>query len=116
MRKADLAYLSACATGRVTQRLPDEAIHLASAFQLAGYRHLLATLWAVGGRAAMTVAKHFYKHLADENASDNAGVTLHEATRRLRFLLRSPPAAWGRSRPLWPETGTPSALSDARKP
>jgi CHAT domain-containing protein len=41
---AELAYLSACTTGRSSWEHPDEAIHLAGAFQLASYRHVIGTL------------------------------------------------------------------------
>ena len=34
--QASLAYLSACSTGEVSATLPNEVIHIASAFQLAG--------------------------------------------------------------------------------
>ncbi|MGK8522353.1 CHAT domain-containing protein [Nocardia asteroides] len=45
---ARLAYLSACETALTANtRLLDEAIHLASAFQLAGYPHVIGTLWTM---------------------------------------------------------------------
>ncbi|KAL6399607.1 hypothetical protein AUP68_17012 [Ilyonectria robusta] len=41
-----LAYLSACGTGRIQQeRHMDESMHLVSACQLAGFRHVIGTLW-----------------------------------------------------------------------
>ncbi|RFU24738.1 hypothetical protein B7463_g11602, partial [Scytalidium lignicola] len=43
-----LVYLSACETGQVTQaKFRDESIHLVSAYQLAGFRHVIGTLWSV---------------------------------------------------------------------
>lgn len=45
---AELAFLSACEAARPRGVLPDEAIHLGSAFQLAGYRHVIASLWPRG--------------------------------------------------------------------
>jgi hypothetical protein len=39
---AELAFLSACATARTGPRLADEAIQLATAMQLVGYRHFVA--------------------------------------------------------------------------
>ncbi|KAK2037009.1 hypothetical protein LZ31DRAFT_580326 [Colletotrichum somersetense] len=43
-----LAYLSACGTGRIQDKdSTDESIHLTSAFQLAGFRHVVGTLWEV---------------------------------------------------------------------
>ncbi|KAN0079702.1 CHAT domain containing protein [Elaphomyces granulatus] len=42
-----LAYLSACETGQVTRsKFHDETIHIISAYQLAGFRHVIGTLWS----------------------------------------------------------------------
>jgi len=60
---AGLAFLSACSTAQPGRRLPDEAIHLASAFQLAGYRHVIATLWPIGDQRAVELAADIYSAL-----------------------------------------------------
>jgi hypothetical protein len=41
----ELAFLAACRTATGSLRALDEAIHLAAAMQLLGYRHVIATLW-----------------------------------------------------------------------
>jgi hypothetical protein len=79
---AQLAYLSACSTARIGARLADEAIHLAAGFQLAGYRHVIATLWPVDDYAAQRIAGDVYLRLGTD-ASD-AAVALHAAIRGLR--------------------------------
>jgi tetratricopeptide (TPR) repeat protein len=89
----DLAFLSACGTARTGAQLADEAIHLAAAFQLAGYRHVIATLWPVGDRPAIRIADHVYTTLAAENA-DHAARALHDATRRRRNLDADRPSTW----------------------
>ena len=43
--------------------LADEAIHIASAFQLAGFSHVLATLWESDDRLCQRVATEFYSRL-----------------------------------------------------
>ncbi|CEL54882.1 hypothetical protein RSOLAG1IB_07374 [Rhizoctonia solani AG-1 IB] len=40
-----LAFLSACQTATGDEKLPDEAIHLASGMLMAGYRSVIATMW-----------------------------------------------------------------------
>ncbi|WP_406729445.1 CHAT domain-containing protein [Streptomyces sp. GD-15H] len=58
-----LAYLSACETARSNERLADEAVHIATAFQLAGYRDVIGTLWPVVDSAAGRIADDFYTGL-----------------------------------------------------
>jgi protein involved in temperature-dependent protein secretion len=82
---AGLAFLSACSTARPGGRLVDEAIHLASAFQLAGYRHVIATLWPIGDRHAVDIAADIYATLAPTSEADVASA-VHAAVRRMRRL------------------------------
>ncbi|KAL4992900.1 CHAT domain-containing protein [Aspergillus recurvatus] len=81
-----LAYLSACGTGRIgDKRLIDESIHLISAFQLAGFRHAIGTLWEVNDDICVDMAKITYKTMAGANMTDESVCRgLHLATRELR--------------------------------
>ncbi|KAG5753704.1 hypothetical protein H9Q70_003645 [Fusarium xylarioides] len=68
-----LGYLSACSTSQVqAKNLVDETIHLASACQLAGFRHVIGTLWKVSDRYCVQVAKSFYRHLGTGEITDFA--------------------------------------------
>jgi tetratricopeptide (TPR) repeat protein len=81
-----LAYLSACGTGHIDEeRYSDESIHLISACQLAGFRHVVGTLWEVNDESCVDVARITYemmrdKWLADESVSRG----LHAASLYLR--------------------------------
>jgi CHAT domain-containing protein len=88
---ARLAFLSACSTASPGDLLADEAIHLASAFQLAGYRHVIATLWPVGDQHAVDIAAHIYATLTTTDEDDVAGA-VHATVRRMR-------RRWGRDTP-----------------
>jgi hypothetical protein len=88
---AELAFLSACSTAQPGARLADEAIHLASGFQLAGYRHVVGTLWPIGDQHAVNIADDVYAILAD--TGDVAGA-VHGATRRLRDRWADRPSVW----------------------
>jgi hypothetical protein len=83
-----LAYLSACSTGpnsNVATPLMDENVHLISSFRLAGFRHVVGTLWEVQDEYCVDVARIFYETLRDEGISDNAVcLGLHRATMTLR--------------------------------
>ncbi|KAK4171655.1 CHAT domain-containing protein [Triangularia setosa] len=81
-----LGYLSACSTGaNEAVQLADEGIHLVSAFQLAGFRHVVGTLWEVSDRHCVDVAKVLYETLRDEGMTDAAVcLGLHRAVRVLR--------------------------------
>jgi CHAT domain-containing protein len=89
---AGLAFLSACSTARPSGRLADEAIHLASAFQLAGYREVIATLWRVGDQDAVDIAADIYTTL-HSGAGDAAGAT-HAAALRFRRRRADSPSVW----------------------
>lgn len=69
---AHLAYLSACATSATRQELVDEAVHITGAFQLAGFRHVVGTLWPVGDELAPETATAFYAALAAGAPADTA--------------------------------------------
>jgi hypothetical protein len=88
---AELAFLSACSTARPGARLADEAIHLASAFQLAGYRHVISTLWPVPDTVALDVARRVYMR---QPAADGIAGVLHAVSRRARDSWPQRPSAW----------------------
>ncbi|KAH7113920.1 CHAT domain-containing protein [Dactylonectria estremocensis] len=81
-----LAFLSACGTGRSKdQRLLDENINLISAFQLAGFRHVIGTLWNVDDEVCVDIARITYEGMRDEGLSDTSICRgLHRASRLLR--------------------------------
>ena len=102
--ETDLAYLAACQTAAGDLRLPDEALHLAGALQLAGYRHVLATLWSISDIAAPNMADITYAHLvhpdpdhpddSDQPLADRAPYALHHAVTRLRQAHVGDPLRW----------------------
>ncbi|WP_152989946.1 CHAT domain-containing protein, partial [Frankia sp. ACN1ag] len=91
---AELAFLSACETSRPGDLLPDEAIHLASAFQLAGYRHVIATLWPIDDTAAADLTDDIYGTLAANGDRLNPARALHDAVLGLRALNLNSPRIW----------------------
>ncbi|OLT20736.1 hypothetical protein BJF78_09225 [Pseudonocardia sp. CNS-139] len=91
LRDAELAFLAACSTARGAERLADESIHIASAFQLAGYRHVVGTLWPAGDATAARLANDFYQRL---HAGDGPAAALHLAVREVRAEQPLTPSAW----------------------
>ncbi|KAJ3505768.1 hypothetical protein NMY22_g17465 [Coprinellus aureogranulatus] len=95
LKNADLAFLSACQTSTGEDQLSDEAVHLAGGMLAAGYRRVVATMWAIGDRHAPEVANDFYDYLwKDREAQNGAGFSgeksayaLHHAIRQLRQRL-----------------------------
>lgn len=95
--KPALAYLSSCETARTGPRHTDEAIHLASAFQLAGYPDVIATLWKIPDRTALEFTKDAYTELHRtvlSGASLNTARAVHEATRAARAKYPNLPGLW----------------------
>ncbi|RAH39781.1 CHAT domain-containing protein, partial [Aspergillus brunneoviolaceus CBS 621.78] len=80
MSQARIAFLSACSTAQVSARkFSDESIHLASAFQVAGFGHVIASLWAADDTICATVAKAFYHYLAQDPATSFSDRSVAEA-------------------------------------
>lgn len=89
-----LAFLSACETSRSSERLADEAVHIATAFQLAGFRHVIGTLWPVQDSAAARIADDFYTDLARSFDADGSARILHRAVHALRADDPDRPSRW----------------------
>lgn len=92
------AFLSACATARPTDiRLLDEAMHLGSGFLLAGFTHVIGTLWETDDQTAAEFTKEIYTNLEKSPSvadPSRAALALHEATRTLRERLINAPVLW----------------------
>ncbi|MFD0508936.1 CHAT domain-containing protein [Streptomyces chiangmaiensis] len=72
---------------------PDEGLHLASRFLLAGYPHVVATLWPIADRAAPQVAARFYAELLADVGTVPARA-LDRAVRSLRATCPDRPSLW----------------------
>lgn len=101
LKRARVAYLSACSTAenRATNIL-DEAIHLASGFQVAGVAHVLGTMWPTPDLVSRDVAVGFYQHLAallGESGVDNGRAVaeaFHLAVKEVRSEYEDKPLFW----------------------
>jgi hypothetical protein len=93
---ADLAFLSACQTAVGGAELLDEAIHLAAAVQLAGYRHVIATLWSISDTHAPDIADAVYTELTvtGEPSTANVALAVHKAAAALRASQPLRPDLW----------------------
>jgi hypothetical protein len=101
MDSAQLAYLSACRTAFMESvELIDEAIHLTSAFQLAGFPHVIGTLWEINDEVASHMAADFYAELggiSDQHGgldTDSAACALHHTVRKVRDRYPNSPYLW----------------------
>ena len=90
--------LSACSTAETTPVTADEAVHIAPAFQPAGYSHVVATLWPVGDTMAVRVCDEFYRIITADGtrgpSTSLAALALHQAVRSLRDDHRGNPFVW----------------------
>ncbi|RXW12169.1 hypothetical protein EST38_g13685 [Candolleomyces aberdarensis] len=98
LKNADLAFLSSCETSTGEERLSEEVVHLAAGMLAAGYRRVVATMWAITDKHAPDVATDLYGYLLSRrleaydydfdygsglDGSDSA-YALHHAIQRLR--------------------------------
>ncbi|MFF8772203.1 CHAT domain-containing protein [Kitasatospora sp. NPDC015120] len=95
---ARLAYLSACETAVSTNDdLADESIHLASAFQLMGFRQVIGTLWKAYDDESDAIASAFYRGLLRPDGGidyGRAAAALHTVVRERRDALPGTPSLW----------------------
>jgi hypothetical protein len=92
-RAARLAFLTACSTARTSQRLASEAIHLSSAFLVAGFGAAVGTLWEIDSRDACRVTTEFYQRITGQPPQDGA-IALHHCVRALRHERPGAPYIW----------------------
>jgi hypothetical protein len=100
LERAQLAFLSACGTALTsdtTTELLDEAIHLTSACQLAGFPHVVGTLWTIDDDIATTIAETFYTDLTTRSGildTRRCAQALHHAVRTVRDRYPITPSLW----------------------
>ena len=89
---ASLDYLSACSTAACTSLdLIDEVTHIASAFQIAGFRHVVGTLWPSYDEACQQMAVSFYAALSQ---GDDVAVSYRTAIMELMKQKPLNPLHW----------------------
>jgi CHAT domain-containing protein len=93
---AELAYLGACSTTSTHPSLVNEAVHITAAFQIAGYRNVIGTLWSINDALATWTAHTVYSLLTKDGGLDTtqAAHALHQATRQLRDTYPDDPLLW----------------------
>jgi tetratricopeptide (TPR) repeat protein len=95
-----LAYLSACSTAQNrVSNLMDEDLHLASSFQVAGFAHVVASMWPSKDSICAQVADIFYRSLmgADVAMGDRnrpVAEALHSAVKEIRLQNFRQPYLW----------------------
>ncbi len=82
LASAYLTVLSACTTATGAHHLADESIHIASAFQVAGSQHVIATLWPVSDALAPVITNAVYRRL--HATGDTPADAVHHAVRTIR--------------------------------
>ncbi|KAI0109669.1 CHAT domain-containing protein [Nemania sp. FL0031] len=96
---AQIAFLSACSTAaNKIEPLSDEAIHIVSGFQVAGFPHVIGSLWPSTDRVCMNVASEFYGNLFQRRPTGWTGYevawAVHEAVMRARRADIGMPLEW----------------------
>jgi CHAT domain-containing protein len=69
---ADLVVLSACDTAVGRLQGEEGIANLSLAFQLAGAKTVISTLWTIEDTTALYLMKRFYAHLAEKNTVAHA--------------------------------------------
>jgi CHAT domain-containing protein/tetratricopeptide (TPR) repeat protein len=91
---AELAYLSACSTAHRSWDHIDESVNVASVFHLAGFRHVIASLWPLNDGVAPEASRSFYRSLQQGPSASSAAQALHQVTHELRTKYSDRPDLW----------------------
>ncbi|MEU2930730.1 CHAT domain-containing protein [Streptomyces sp. NPDC007251] len=95
---ADLAFLSACSTSNTHPDNSDEALHITGAFQLAGFRRVIGTLWPVNDTTSVEITRATYADLTHGGSTpprtELSAQALHRAVRALRDRYQASPSLW----------------------
>lgn len=85
--KAELAILSACHSAGANKDLPDECLHPAAGMMMAGFKGVVATMWALEDPIGPAFAKEFYKEMLGgtdhPKGVDHAATALRQAVMAL---------------------------------
>lgn len=98
--QAWIAYLSACSTANIKDKaLADESLHITSGFLIAGFAHVIGSLWSADDDVCVSMATHFYTFLItnrDTNTDINRAVAqaVHNALLQVRREYASDPSMW----------------------
>jgi CHAT domain-containing protein len=99
LERARIAYLSAYSTAENrAEELADEVIHLASGFQVAGFSHVIASVWTTDDEICVKMAREFYGRLKNgytEDTSNKAvAAAVHDSIMEIRSAWRRYPLLW----------------------
>ncbi|KAJ5681136.1 hypothetical protein N7536_012275 [Penicillium majusculum] len=95
-----IAYLSACSTAEIRDmNLRDEALHITSGFLIAGFSHVIGSLWPAEDDVCVHMAAYFYEALVARRATatdSNRAVAeaVLDATLRIRRQYCHSPLSW----------------------
>lgn len=97
--QAQLAFLSACSTAEVkASKLADEGLHLANAFQVSGFGHVIGALWSANDDVSARVAELFYVNLVKANqpiyCDGVVASALRNAVLQVRTEFSKSPELW----------------------
>ena len=88
LASAEFAFLSCCESAKGSKQFPNEAMHLAAGLQFVGYHGVIGTMWSVGDKDALIVAKLIYGELFKDGtgqaSASKAAFALHQAVLVLR--------------------------------
>ncbi len=85
-----IAYLSACSTAGVEATdLADECLHIASAFQVAGFAHVIGSLRPADDDICVRLAELFYRSLRKSGIPKHSNKAVAEALRNAILEIRS---------------------------